>query len=49
MATATEDYRRGAVGGPAVGYVLLPNRNQSQPVATSLPAEGSRQVVFSCS
>jgi len=49
MATATEDYLPGAVGEQAWGYVLIPNRIQSQPAATSLPAEGPRQVVFSCS
>jgi hypothetical protein len=48
-ATATEDYLPGAVGEQAWGYVLIPNRTESQPVGTNLPAERSRQVVFSCS
>ena len=43
----TEDYRLGAIGGPAVGCVPALYLSNDQPVALSRHAQGPRPVVFS--
>jgi hypothetical protein len=49
LETATDDYLLGAIGGQADGHGLSLQRVEIQPVAKSLLADGTRQVVISCS
>jgi hypothetical protein len=49
LLTATEDYLRGAISGPASGYGLHLDGFEGWPAAKSWPADSTRQVVFSCS
>ena len=49
MATATEDYPPGALGGPVVGHGLFSTRLNSQLVAINCNAHCPLQVLFCCS